>query len=145
MTTFIAFLAVIGVGTIIAAFVGHLTAISNFRQAWINTLRNDLAEFFRALEKLYYTFGDYKRDSARYEEQWSKDRIALLFVYERIRLLLNRTENLHVQLEKKLGEFLDEPLDKSLSDRSKIDEAVDLARQLLKYEWDVTKHPWKGY
>lgn len=147
--TFVAFIAAIGLGSIIAAaiaaFVSHLTAISNFRQAWINALRDDLAEYFRALENMNHTIGLYLQDSVKYEGQRAEARIAIFFVYERIRLRLNRTEGMHAQLEKKLREFLDEPIGQAMANRTKIDEAVDLARRVLKAEWQVTKYPWKGY
>jgi hypothetical protein len=145
MGTFIALVAAIGVGTIVAALVGHLTAISNDRQAWINALRDDLAEFFKALERLNYVISDYMKDSVQNEEKKREARVALLFVYERIRLRLNRVEDMHLQLEGKLREFLDNPLQEMMGDRKKVDEAVDLARKVLKHEWEATKYPWKGY
>lgn len=143
--TFIALLAAVSVGTIIAAFVGHFTAISNFRQAWINALRDDLAEFFKALEELNYIMRDYLKDSVKFEEKRREARIAALSIYERIRLRLNKDEGKHIQLENKLGEFLNEPLGEILADRNKINEAVDLARRVLKCEWETTKYPWKAY
>lgn len=62
MNTFVALLAAIGVGTIISALVGHLVAISNHRQDWINALRDDLAEYFKALEAMGYVIRDYMQD-----------------------------------------------------------------------------------
>lgn len=145
MDTFIALLAAVSIGTIIAALVGHLTAISNHRQAWINALRDDLAGFFRELEKLNYVIGDYLRDSVNAEEKRREARIAVLFVYERIRLRLNRVEKEHKELESKLGEFINEPLGQALTDRTKVNEALDLARIVLKAEWEATKYPWKPH
>jgi hypothetical protein len=145
VNTFIALLAAIGVGTIISAFVGHLVAISNHRQAWINALRDDLAEFFKALEAMAYAVRDYMQDSAKFEDKKRQARISLLFVFERIRLRLNRTEDLHIQLEQKLREFLDNPILERLENRSKIDEAIDLSRIVLKREWEVIKYPWMPY
>lgn len=55
MKTFIALIAAIGVGSIISAFIGHHVAISNHRQAWINALRDDIAEFIKLLERMAYT------------------------------------------------------------------------------------------
>lgn len=145
MNTFIALLAAIGVGTIISAFVGHLIAISNHRQDWINALRDDLAEFFKALESLGYAVRDYIQDSAKFDNKRREARIAFLFIFERIRLRLNRTEDLHVQLEQKLRQFLDNPILEQLEDRTKIGEAIDLARIVLKREWEVIKYPWMPY
>jgi hypothetical protein len=143
--TFIALLAAIGAGTIISALVGHLVAISNHRQDWINALRDDLAEFTKLLEAMGYAIRDYMQDSAEHEDKKREARIALLFVYERIKLRLNRTEDLHIDLERKLREFLDNPLLERLEDRTKIDEVIDLSRIVLKREWEVIKYPWKPY
>ncbi len=143
--TFIALVAAVGVGTIISALVGLLVAISNHRQEWINALRDDLAEFFKALETMRYAMIDYLQDSARSEGKKREARVALLFVYERIRLRLNRTEDLHIQLDNALFAFLDKPLLDTLEDRTKINEASDLSRIILKREWEVIKYPWKPY
>ena len=145
LNTFIALVAAVGAGTIIAALVGHLTTISNYRQAWINALRDDLAEFFKALETMNYVIFNYLKDSEKYDEPRREARVALLFVYERIRLRLNRVEEMHAHLESKLREFLDKPIGEMMADRNKINEAVDLARRVLKSEWEVTKYPWRGY
>jgi len=145
LKTFIALVAAIGVGTIISAFVGHLIAVSNHRQDWINALRDDLAEFAKELESLGYAVRDYIQDSAKFEDKKREARIALLFTYQRIRLRLNRTEDLHIQLEQKLREFLDNPLLERLSDQTNIDEVIDLSRIVLKREWEVIKYPWRPY
>jgi len=142
---FITLLAAVGIGTIISALVGHLVAISNHRQDWINALRDDLAEFVKALEAMGYALRDYLQDSAKFEDNRRKARTTLLFVYERIRMRLNRTEDLHIQLERMLKEFLDNPLLERLEDRIKIDEVIDLSRIVLKREWEVIKYPWKPY
>lgn len=145
MSTFIAFIAAIGAGTIIAALVGHWTAIWSHRQAWINALRDDIAEFFKSVEKMNYVIKDYLQDSAATEEKRRDARIAVLFVYGRIRLRLNRTEDRHIELETKLGQFVNEPLSQVLADGNRIDETIDLARRILKDEWEATKYPWKPY
>jgi hypothetical protein len=88
---------------------------------------------------------DYLKDSVQNEEKKREARVALLFVYERIRLRLNRVEDMHIQLGSKLREFLDNPLGEMLADRKKVDEVVDLAQSVLKHEWEATKYPWKGY
>jgi hypothetical protein len=145
LTTFIAFVAAIGVGTIISAFVGHLVAISNHRQDWINALRDDLAEFFKSLDAMGYAVRDYMHDSVKYEDKRREARIALLFIFQRIRLRLNRTEDLHIELEQRLREFLDNPLLERLENQTYIDKTVDLSRIVLKREWEVIKYPWKSY
>lgn len=145
MHTFIALLAAVGVGTVISAVVSHLVAISNHRQKWIDALRDDLADFAKSLEAMRYAFLDYTKDSQKYENQNREARIALLFIYQRIKLRLNRTEDLHIALETKLRAFLDNPLLERLEDQSNIDEMIDLSRIILKREWEVVKYPWRPY
>ncbi len=144
-TAILAFLTAIGAGAIIAAIVAHLTTISNFRQAWINALREDLAEFFKSLDAMNYANQDFMKDSEQNTEKRRAARLTVLFLYERIRLRLNRLETPHIELETKLRAFLDNPLGQMLADRSKIDETADLARRILKTEWDVVKYPWRGW
>ena|SRR5215469_17226026 len=144
-TAILAFLAAIGAGAVIAAGVTHLTTISHFRQAWINALRDDLAEFFKSLDAMNYAIQDFMQDSEKNTEKKRAARLTVLFLYERIRLRLNRLEKSHIELDAKLRAFLDNSLGEMLADRSKIDEAADLARRILKTEWDVAKYPWRGW
>ena len=51
--------AVIGVVTAITvAWISHSTKISEFRQAWINALRDDLVAYFKELETLNFLVGE---------------------------------------------------------------------------------------
>lgn len=54
---FIALIAAIGIGSIIAAIVGwwsaKAVAISNHRQNWINALRDDLVTFLKEVDVLH--------------------------------------------------------------------------------------------
>lgn len=143
MATFIALLAAVGVGTIIAALVAHITAISNHRQQWINALRDDVAEYIRRLEKLNYVMIEWCKDSEKTEQKKREARTDVLFIYERIRLRLNKSETEHRELEKKLRDFLDQPLGEALAGRTKINETIELAREVLKREWEATKYPWR--
>ena len=147
MSTFIALIAAIGVGSIISAFIGHHVAISNHRQAWINALRDDIAEFVKLLERLAYVVRDWMKDSTAegVEEKRRVARTELLFIYERIRLRLNQREENHLELEQKLSEFINEPLLTKLEDRACINDVIDLSRRILKDEWEVTKYPWRPY
>jgi len=58
-----ALVAAFGLGTIASAFIGHQPTISTFRQAWINDLRDDLVQYFRALETLNDIMPDWLKDS----------------------------------------------------------------------------------
>jgi len=145
LKTFIALIGAIGVGTIVSALVGHIVAVSNHRQAWINALRDDLAEFSKALEAMGYALRDYLVDSEKFDDKRREARMTLLLIFQRIRLRLNRTEDLHIQLEQKLRAFLDKPLLEQLEDQATLDDTINLARIILKREWEVTKYPWKPY
>jgi hypothetical protein len=139
MGTFIALLAGIGVGSIIAAFINWLVAISGFRQAWINALRDDLSTYFQELEKMHYVIGDLLRERSEANERKKREaRIVILFVYSRIVLRLNRTEKMHIELRQKLDELM--TTTETIPDRAKVEEVVDLARKILKQEWNVTKY-----
>jgi hypothetical protein len=145
LETFTALVAAFGFGTITSAFISHQTTISTFRQAWINDLRDDLAQYFRSLETLNDVMTDWLNDSVSNDARRNLARTETLTAFEKIRLRLNKTEALHIQLEKKLREFIDQPLGQAMAGRKKIDEAVELARDVLKIEWEVTKHPWRSH
>ena len=85
---------------------------------------------------------DYLKDSVSTEARKAVARTDVLTIFERMRLRLNKGERLHIELEKKLREFIDEPLGEAMAGRKKINEAVELARDVLKIEWEVAKHPW---
>jgi hypothetical protein len=120
----------------------HSTKISEFRQAWINALRDDLVAYFKELETLNFLVGEILRpcnaDKTTELEQKKQDaRNTLLFGYRMIVLRLNMNEKLHVDLDEKLKSFWS--LQTQVVDHTKIDEALSLSRQVLKKEWEVTK------
>lgn len=80
---------------IIAAFVGSLSIIiskeqkvSEFRQTWINALRDDLAEAISATTNLTSILEDDKPDEGSRLREWGRLTAALA----RVELRLNRTE-----------------------------------------------------
>jgi hypothetical protein len=138
LKTFIALLAAIGVGSITASVVGRWVAISNHRQAWVDALRDDLATFFKELEQIHYAIDDLRRAPAGKKEKLKRDaRVAILFVYWRIVMRLNRTEDMHVELRQKLDALM--VVSTNVPDRAKLEDALDLARRILKREWEVIK------
>jgi hypothetical protein len=134
-------IAVLGVGSIVAGLISWRIAISNHRQAWINALRDDLSTYLKELETMHYvTFSllSAKADDGTLEKTKQDARLAILFTYWRIVLRLNRTEQMHIDLRQKLDDLMS--VKARVPDLTKLNEAVDLARQLLKREWDVTKY-----
>jgi hypothetical protein len=133
-------IAVLGVGSIVAALIGWGVSISNHRQAWINALRDDLASFIKELEGMHYAIGDLLKGdgNAVLEEKKRQARMGVLFVYWRIVLRLNRTEAMHAELIQRLDALM--TVTEITPNKAMIDEAIDLARRILKREWEVTKY-----
>ena len=135
-------IAALGIGSIIAALFGWFVVISNHRQAWINALREDLAEYFKQLELMHYAIGDLlsqqpAEDLSALENRKREARVAVLFVYRRIQLRLNRNEEIHIDLASKLMEL--QRVETKVPNQALVEDTVDLARRVLKAEWEVAK------
>ncbi|MGY3040748.1 hypothetical protein ACVWWQ_002371 [Rhodanobacter sp. TND4EL1] len=156
--------ALIAIGTVAAALIAaalsyvNLTLTkeqktSQFRQAWIDGLREDLSKFFAALRTVARAEGAFYKAGENYEKQnfpWSSEQVAsqrqaaseMLY---RIKLRLNPEEETHIELYRLLLVALSEQ--KKLSKKSfdseptieAIDTASDYARPVLKAEWRRVK------
>jgi hypothetical protein len=156
--------ALIAIGSVAAALIAaalsyvNLTLTkeqktSEFRQAWIDGLREDLSKFFAALrtvaraeEALYKTRGNYEKQNFPWSsEQVAGQRQAASEMLYRIKLRLNPVEDSHKELYHLLGVALAEH--KKLSKNSidseptivAIDAASDFSRTVLKTEWQRVK------
>jgi hypothetical protein len=141
MHAVLSIIAVLGIGSIVAGLISWRVAISNHRQAWINALRDDLSTYLKELEIMHYaTFSLLSAtvDDGTLEKKKQDARLAILFTYWRIVLRLNRTEQIHIDLRQRLDDLMS--VTARVPDLTKLNEAVDLARQILKREWDVTKY-----
>lgn len=141
----LALFAGLGIGSILAAVVGWVSAkavtISNHRQNWINAIRDDLVEYLRGIEQVHYRVSNVSRgiepaDQALEELQGARQ--SALLVYGRILLRLNITESAHVRLAALLEVLLH--VESPTPDAGHIDAVVTQARQVLKDEWAVTKY-----
>ena len=135
-------IAGIGIGSILAAVIGWFVAISNHRQAWINSLRDDIATYLKEIEKYYYTshqvlLNDKEDRIKELAEKNNDARSAVLFIYSRILLRLNRNEALHISLASKLNQL--RTVLSETPDSAQINELVMTAQDVLKREWEVTK------
>jgi len=135
--TWTAFLAVFGIGSIVAALIARGVAIAQLRQAWINALRDDLAEVFATSDRIAKLVrdSDPTRAGAGLLEEQSHLSMA---AHRRVLLRLNPSEPLHLSLKAKLDDLVivgahDDYVDK-------IDAALSIAQSLLKREWEVTKY-----
>jgi hypothetical protein len=134
-----AFLGLIAAVT--AALIARSVMVSNHRQAWINGLRDDLAQFFTAIDQIHFRIMAHSQvDTRKLGEEQRKARNDGMLAYRKILMRLNINEPLHQQLEKSLEALLkiqDENLDEG-----QIVATVTLARAILKREWEVTKYGW---
>ena len=127
-----------GVGTIIAAVVGFLSAkavaISTHRQNWINGLSDELIVLLKEIDNLHYVITKLFKDGAVYsDEDDEKRRIARVNVLEakrRILLRLNMTEEISIKLTTQLEDLM--TIDSTTINQDKVDALIITARELLK-------------
>lgn len=113
--------------------IANKQIVAPMRQAWINDLRNTLAELF-SLSIHYFAAGYGDRSDAEYA------RIA--YLEQKIRLMLNPREQAHVDLES-LVEGLRGSLMSGREGEKSFQVCYEtlqsLSRQILKQEWDRVK------
>jgi len=130
--------AALGIGSVIAAFVGwssaKAVAISNHRQNWINALRDDLVEYLKQIDVLHFRMSQL-RDTDDLERQ-QEVRNAAMLVYRRVLMRLNMTENDHIGLAQALEELM--TISGNTANDLKIDGVIGMSRVVLKHEWTVT-------
>lgn len=134
-------------GAVVAAWLTRRSKISEFRQAWINDLRNDIADYIGASDRWMSAWE--VLNSATHEERQklvpggqtlsNEARVIL----HRIELRLNPRENKYKRNDEIFLDGLKALLDPQAAAakpwRELADHAVMLGRELLKREWEVTK------
>lgn len=157
--------AIVAIATLVAALItGAISFVnltltkeqktSEFRQAWIDALREDLAQFLgaarafaRAVEVLHQFGPDYKSKVPLTvsDEKVSDLRHQAAETYCRIQLRLNSSEPEHVELLRLLRRAIDEQnamlrngggIDPTMK---AIEVATEYAQPLLKREWERVK------
>ncbi|WP_150126058.1 hypothetical protein [Brevundimonas sp. LM2] len=136
-TNWIALLAVFGFGSILAALIARGVAIAQLRQAWINALRNDLAEVFATSDRIAKLVRDQSAAEPKIDALSEQSHLSMA-AHRRVLLRLNPAERLHEELTLSLDALInvgshDEYI-------KKIDGALRTAQSLLKQEWEVTKY-----
>ncbi len=116
-----------------ALVTSHKQIIAPMRQAWINNLRDVLAELTSRAQH-YYCAGFEEREDSEYQH--------LSLLEHRIQLMLNPMEDDHNELERLIRKMItslergkegDEDFCKSHT------EIMAVSRRILKREWNVTK------
>jgi|GEM_PF-4393143 hypothetical protein len=148
------------VAAIISGRLSRSIKISEFRQAWINDLRKDVADYVGAAHKWfrkYEQLNDIEAD--RQDEKTRMEREELLPIHNealvilsRVKLRINPRKNPYKRDDDDFLTALDNLLNPGKltpSDVSPLEtrwltlanEAVEKARAILKREWEITKQP----
>ncbi len=143
--------------------ISHSIKLAEFRQAWINDLRKDIADYLGIARKWAKNYDNYKdlqahEASPEVIDQKAEELISLRtdvqIIGWRIRMRINPNDNPHKNQDDAFLQALDAVIDEDAlkpgtSEAPHLfhDAATRLvteARQLLKREWEVTKrYPWK--
>ena len=150
---------------LLAGWLAYRAKIAEFRQRWINDLREDIADllalasqYHRTRDRIYPPVDDSPasnpsgRDIESLNDDTSQDETALRSlehkmdpIYNRIELRINPQENLNQCQDRAFLKSLQVLLRSSHARKSdpewsaKLETAMVEARELLKREWDVTK------
>ncbi len=164
MSTIVAILFGGVLAAAISSWISHKVKIAEFRQAWINDLRADVAQFIGLTHKWareYDVFRDAQNNgpptAPKYQNLFQINNRAQV-VLARIKMRLNPNYNKDYPSDETFLRTLDDLLDPSTfpthtntnskfntfesSWKPKADFAVNEARQLLKREWQETKRIW---
>ncbi|AFH92101.1 hypothetical protein ACU7RR_000170 [Providencia stuartii] len=144
----------VALGVIGAALITRGVKISEFRQAWIDGLRSDIAEYTSKAHEwidIYLEFNNQTIQEKKIEITPKLERLKYdaLHIHNRISLRFKPGNKKANQLLKHLLDLLDpSKLDTEQSNaysrwRELSDKAVQEARFLLKEEWEYTKNPLK--
>ena len=139
-----------------SAFISRSIKISEFRQDWIDALRDDIAEYISKADEWMDIYVDLNSavdqdDKIRKKPSLDNVRYKALALLHRIEMRLNLREDPHQSLLQELATLVNPG--SILPDRTKTEPsradwdeharfAVRHAREILKREWDVAKHPW---
>ena len=151
------------VSSVIAAIVSnvlsHGTKISEFRQVWINDLRSDIADYLTSAHQWVRKWDELNSlngpDSCS-ERGLREPKEALPIANEtrtilwRIKLRINPRENRYKEKDDKFLASLEDVFNPAKLDPNNIEaswfklaaQSVELGRELLKREWEVTKGFW---
>jgi hypothetical protein len=132
LATAVSVFAALGFGTIVAAMFTRWNSVSQLRQAWVNDLRSEIADFFNAIEGVLEVTAQGSPVS-----EFGARRSKALHLYRKVQLRLNMREKKHRELNKRLTGLL---AINSAKPQDRVDAAVLSARMVLKEEWERTKY-----
>jgi hypothetical protein len=124
---------------VIGAVTGWGVAVANYRQAWINSLREDLGNFLKEVSVVHDRYSDVLSGAADSLEKLRDARSAALLARWRVILRLNPFDPVHQDLEAKI-EALMVVKDAAPKDVD-VSAIVELARLILRTEWARAQGP----
>jgi len=136
------------VGVIIASLITREIKISEFRQAWINDLREDISEYISKVDEwidIYLESSTAKKNNS--VKDLNKLKYDSIKILRRIKMRFKPDDGNANDLISNLNNLLDPS--ETCVQMSKDDwvghaeNVVNEARHILKEEWDVTKNPLK--
>lgn len=131
---------------VFASFIGLIISkeqkISEFRQAWINTLRDDISKFIGQIDKVKKLVLINKAASEDKKEETSNNVILgsteMRELQSKIALLINPKENKHTEMIDLLDTMILNIMQQQ-ENRMNIKTLTELSQQILKEEWDRVK------
>lgn len=135
----------------IAGWLSRRTKISEFRQAWINDLRKDIADYVGAARKWNRIYDELNALDPSSDEKTKRENDELfplandaLVVLWRIKLRFNPLKNKYSAQDERFLATLDDLLNPGKIAPSRTwahiaSDAIDQAKHILKREWEVTK------
>lgn len=161
MSTELPVYSIVAMATVTASLIAAIIAFVNltltkelktseFRQAWINELRDDLSVFFafaRATEELHrFAENNHSHNSIKISDEKISDiRYKVAEVYSRITLRLNNEDAEHIELLRLMRVAIDKQNNAiaNKSDSTETMQAIEVAteysRPLIKKEWNRVK------
>ena len=137
----------------IAGRLTHHVKVSEFRQAWINDLRKDIADYIGASWRWYWKYQELneltpssEKGSQEMQKMFSIRNEAFVILC-RIKLRLNPNPNINKEKDDRFYQSLENlidsgklfPRNQSTDWQRLVDIALGEAQQILKREWEVTK------
>ncbi len=140
-----------------SAYISHEIKISEFRQAWINDLRKDIADYTGAAEKWFQKYNEINPHKTEHDIWVRRIREELIpianeanVLLRRIRLRINPRDNSNKVADDEFLQSLANLIDPQKLDHRHLvsswekltGDAVERGREILKREWEVTKRGW---
>jgi hypothetical protein len=132
--------AITAIAAIASALISRKIKISEFRQAWINALREDIASYLKAVDTIHYRVGMTSKPGATTDDLNNLEdaRNEAMLAYRRILLRLNIEEDAHIELANNLKTLL--MVSTKTANPQQIEAVIQQAREVLRHEWAVTKY-----